>query len=89
MPTSRLSDLLIPGKVRCVNVECTGDAMVRLKRMGICDQSIIEVIQPGDPMVLRVVGTRLGVSRRLAESVVVDRVSTVVSSTQFDADENE
>ena len=63
--------------------------MVRLKRMGICDQSIIEVIQPGDPMVLRVVGTRLGVSRRLAESVVVDRVSTVVSSTQFDADENE
>ncbi|MEO2031822.1 MAG: FeoA family protein [Planctomycetaceae bacterium] len=72
MPGTRLSDVTEPGAFRCVRVECEGDAMIRLKRLGICARRGIEVIQPGDPMVLRVVGSRLGVSRQLAEFVTVE-----------------
>ncbi|MCH2201482.1 MAG: ferrous iron transport protein A [Fuerstiella sp.] len=89
MPASRLSDVLSPGTVRCVDVECEGEAMIRLKRMGICGERMIEVIQPGDPMVVRVVGSRLGLSRRLAASVVVEQVCDVMTSAKPDAVENE
>ena len=88
MPTSRLSDVTNPGKFRCVSVECVGDAMVRLKRLGICGERTVEVIQPGDPMVLKVVGSRLGVSRRLAESVIVSPICETSMSGQADAVKN-
>jgi hypothetical protein len=45
---------------------------VRLKRMGICGGRQISVLQAGDPMILRVVGARIGLSRELAATVVVD-----------------
>jgi len=84
MSTSRLSDVTSPGEFRCVDVQCDGDAMIRLKRLGICDKRTIEVLQPGDPMVLRVIGSRLGVSRRLAESVIVDTISKTATSAPAD-----
>ena len=88
MSTSRLSDVTNPGEFRCVDVKCDGDAMIRLKRLGICDKRTIEVIQPGDPMVLRVIGSRLGVSRRLAESVIVDTISETVTLASTDTVQN-
>ncbi len=88
MPASRLSDVVNPGTFRCVNVECEGDAMIRLKRLGICGERTIEVMLPGDPMVLRVVGSRLGISRQLAESVIVDQDCDTVTSVQADAVED-
>ncbi|MCA9291873.1 MAG: ferrous iron transport protein A [Phycisphaerales bacterium] len=44
---------------------------VRLKRMGICEGRRIQLIHDGDPMILRVVGSRIGVSRRLAATILV------------------
>ena len=72
MAHTNLSDISLPGRFRCTNVDCTGDAAVQLKRLGVCDGRSIEVMQPGDPMVLRVVGARIGVSRLLASSVRVE-----------------
>ena len=86
MPTLRLSDVTRPGEYRCVTVECNGDAMIRLKRLGICDGRTINVMQPGNPMVLQVIGSRLGVSRRLAESVVVQSICQVATSPAVPAD---
>ena len=47
-----------------------GDA-VRLKRMGICVGRRVQLVQAGDPSIVRVVGCRVGVSRRLAECIFV------------------
>ncbi len=42
---------------------------VRLKRMGICQGRNIQVIHLGDPLIIHVVGCRVGISRRLAQQV--------------------
>ncbi len=44
---------------------------IRLKRMGICEGRQLQLVQKGDPLIVRVVGCRVGVSRRLAERVWV------------------
>ena len=71
MSTTRLSDISFPGLFRCVSVDHDSAAAVLLKRLGVCEGRCVEVVQPGDPMVLRVVGARIGVSRALAGSVLV------------------
>lgn len=43
----------------------------RLKAMGVCIGRRVEVIQRGDPLILRVLGSRLGISSRLAARVKV------------------
>lgn len=53
------------------HVEAADDDMRRLMSMGICAGRRIELIQHGDPMIVKVFGSRLGVSRRLAARVLV------------------
>lgn len=43
----------------------------RLMAMGVCGGRIVEVIQRGDPLILKVYGTSVGVSARLAEHIQV------------------
>lgn len=43
----------------------------RLKALGICIGRTVEVIKRGDPLILKVYGTRIGLSARLAETVRV------------------
>lgn len=81
MSTTSLSDISLPGRFRCTNVDCEGDAAIQLKRLGVCDGRSLEVMQPGDPMVLRVVGAQIGVSRMLASSV---RVEPAAASANVD-----
>jgi Fe2+ transport system protein FeoA len=67
----RLTDLP-PG--RCgwvVDVEAAGDGTERLKVMGVCAGRKVRLVRRGDPMILCVWGTRVGVSRRLAQQVHV------------------
>ena len=53
--------------------DVTGDAddLARLKSMGVCVGRRLQLVKGGDPLVLRVLGSRIGVSRRLAEQVSV------------------
>jgi Fe2+ transport system protein FeoA len=81
MSTIQLSDISLPGMFRCTNIDCVGDAAVQLKRLGVCDGRAIEVMQLGDPMVLRVVGARIGVSRLLAKTVRVEPSPQAVAVT--------
>ncbi len=53
-------------------VAATDDEMERLMAMGVCSGRTVELGQPGDPLILRVYGTRLGVSARLAAKVLID-----------------
>lgn len=43
----------------------------RLKAMGVCLGRRVELVKAGDPLILRVLGTRIGVSARLARQVHV------------------
>jgi hypothetical protein len=45
----------------------------RLKTMGLCLYRRVEILQTGDPLIVRVFSSRLGVSARLAERVLVER----------------
>ena len=46
----------------------TSDA-ARLKALGVCEGRVIEILQTGNALVLRVLGSRIGISRPLAASV--------------------
>ena len=48
------------------------DEVVRLKAMGVCVGRRIEVIQTGDPLIIRAFGSRIGVSLRVAKHVFLD-----------------
>lgn len=52
-------------------VEASDNDMRRLMTLGICVGRRLEMTQRGNPMILRVLGTRLGVSQRLAARVFV------------------
>ena len=64
--TIRLSDISTTGRFAVQTVEDHGEETVRLKRLGVCERRDVEVLQVGDPMIVRVVGSRIGISRRLA-----------------------
>ena len=50
-------------------IETGGDDMQRLKTLGICVGRRLEVVRAGDPLIVRVFGSRLGVSASLASRV--------------------
>jgi Fe2+ transport system protein FeoA len=60
------------GRYRCVSVEASGQNAVRLKRLGVCEGRCIELVGRGDPMILRIGESRVGLSRQLAALVVVE-----------------
>jgi len=43
----------------------------RLKSMGVCVGRRLMLIRPGDPMIVKVLGSRIGISARLAKQVMV------------------
>ncbi len=48
----------------------SGDAS-RLRALGVCDGRQVELVRSGDPLIVRVMGSRIGISRRLADRVRV------------------
>jgi Fe2+ transport system protein FeoA len=50
-------------------IETESEDMQRLKMLGICVGRRVEVVKLGDPLIVRVFGTRLGMSASLASSI--------------------
>jgi len=50
-----------------------GKSSSRLQSMGICLGRKIEVVKKGDPLILKVYGTRIGLSGRLASQILVEQ----------------
>ena len=63
-----------PGTMQCLELLAEGLDAVRLKRLGICQGRSLELIGPGDPMILRIGTSQIGLSRRLASLVLVEVV---------------
>lgn len=49
-----------------------GSASSRLQSMGICLGRRVEVVKNGDPLILKVYGTRIGLSGRMAADIEVE-----------------
>lgn len=63
----------LPTGARCRVTRVDGDAAdaVRMKAIGVCEGRILEVLRTGDAWVVRVLGSRVGLSSRLVSSVIV------------------
>jgi Fe2+ transport system protein FeoA len=53
-------------------IDTEDEDIERLKTLGVCEGRQVEIIKPGDPLILRVFGSRIGMSSSLAESVWVE-----------------
>jgi ferrous iron transport protein A len=68
-PETRL-DALPPRQCAVVRrIETDGDDMQRLKTLGICVGRRLEVMRTGDPLIVCIFGSRLGLSASLASRV--------------------
>jgi Fe2+ transport system protein FeoA len=68
-PETRL-DVLPPRQCAVVRrIETDGDDVQRLKALGICVGRRLEVVRSGDPLIVRVFGSRVGLSAALASRV--------------------
>jgi len=69
----RLNQLGSGTRVVVRRIEGDDEAMVRLMAMGLCVGREIEVVRRGNPLVIRLLGARVGLSGRLARRIIVDR----------------
>ncbi len=53
------------------HIEAADDDSERLMALGVCTGRAIELIQAGDPLILKVFASRIGLSARLARRVYV------------------
>jgi len=53
------------------HVEAQDDDIERLMAMGVCAGRTVELVQDGDPMIIKVYGTRVGISARLGSRIHV------------------
>ena len=68
-PETRL-DALPPRQCAVVRrIETDDDDMQRLKTLGICVGRRLEIVRTGDPIIVRIFGSRLGLSASLASRV--------------------
>ena len=54
------------------HIDDSDESQITLKTLGICVGRKVELIQKGDPIILRVFNSRLGISKRLADRIVVE-----------------
>ena len=71
LPAVRLTDVASGVVARVAEIAGHCDDSLRLKALGLCSGRIVQIAAAGDPMIVRVVGARVGVSARLAETVTV------------------
>ena len=53
------------------HVDSADRALHRLMAMGLCVGREIEVVRQGNPLIVRLLGARIGVSSRLARQIIV------------------
>jgi Fe2+ transport system protein FeoA len=54
-------------------IESDDVAIQQLKAMGLCFGRQLEVIRHGNPLIIRLLGSRVGVSARVAQHIIVER----------------
>ena len=66
---TRLNHLL-PGQCAVIrSVESESEDIQRLKMLGVCIGRRVEMVKAGDPLIIRIFSSRIGISASLAASV--------------------
>lgn len=52
-------------------IDAADESIQRLMAMGLCVGREIEIVRQGNPLILRILGARIGVAGRLARHIVV------------------
>jgi Fe2+ transport system protein FeoA len=65
---------------RVVRVEADSDDAKRLMAMGVCVGRRVQLVKAGDPLIVSVVGARLGLSARLAAGVLVQSLDDALGN---------
>lgn len=61
---------LLPGQCAVVRrVESKSEEVQRLKTLGVCVGRRVEVVRAGDPLIIKIFGSRIGISASLASRV--------------------
>ncbi|TWU02355.1 FeoA family protein [Stieleria varia] len=63
------------GELLCCGITANEACHIRMKSLGICEGRRLELLSNGDPMIVRVAGSRIGLSRSLAASVSVSEAA--------------
>lgn len=82
-PNPGLVDLsaVRPGRrVRVRQIETEPGTCLRLREMGFCENVEISKLSDGCPMICRVCGVRVALSRQLASSILVEMVPACAGS---------
>ena len=66
-----LDEIEIGHCARVIEVEASEADVEQLMAMGVCVGRRVMLMQTGDPLIFKVLGTRIGVSARLARKVSV------------------
>jgi Fe2+ transport system protein FeoA len=65
------------GTVVCIKqLAASTDVMSRLREMGFCEEQRIKLISSAGNLICQVCNARLGISAKLAESILVEPLST-------------
>jgi Fe2+ transport system protein FeoA len=62
-------------RVTVVDIECSGDEACRLRSLGFCEGTSVNVIDARDAMLLEVRGTRIALGSALTAGITVQPVS--------------
>ncbi len=68
----RLPQLAPNAVARVTELSVEDSDATRLKAMGICVGRRLQLVRAGDPLIVRVLGARVGLSARLADGVSVE-----------------
>ena len=60
-----------PGHFVCTGIDDSAMSPARMKSLGVCVGRPLELVSSGDPMIIRVCGSTVGISRQLAAAVSV------------------
>ena len=69
-----LAEINKPGQYTVANIDGEGSAIIQLKRLRICKNQMIELVQCGNPLIVRVAGAEIGISRGVVGCVFVKPV---------------
>lgn len=67
-----LTSLAVDASARFCDADCTADARDTLRALGLIDGATLRVCKQGEPCVVQVRSTRIGITRRVAESILVE-----------------
>lgn len=65
----------LPSGARAIvhRIDAADAAVQRLMAMGLCVGRELEVVRQGNPLIVRMLGARIGIAGRVAQHIIVNR----------------